>query len=390
MGEIGTIFKSDKIECSFNLSRIGPPMGKPFEIRVISNDDQKRQKSEKAIRDFLAAVDGVSDVDTDVVEGKDELNLALDYDQLARTGLTVDDVLTTLRIAFDGQVVTSMVTLDRQIDFRLHLNRKGRRDINFIQNLPILNRYGNIINMKSFVSLKRQSSKAEYHHVDGKRSTAIFGNVDIDKISPIEVMKLVKKNFPGDRSVAISYSGQPVETELIFGDLSYSAGIALVGVFLLITLILNSFSKPLIIMAPLPFLLIGVAFALLTHGLPMAMLGGVAVVGLMGVVVNGSIVMVHTIDKISGGEGLTMEMVIDGAVSRLRPVLLTTVTTIFGVLPTAYGWGGYDPFLSQMCIVMAYGLLFGSMIVLFLVPILYNMGIDVETLLNKKNMKSPG
>ncbi len=368
---------------SFNITRIGPPMGKPFEIRVIANDDLLRQKKENEIKEYLTTIDGVYDIETDEIAGKDELDLILNYDMLAVTGLTVEDVLTTLRIAFDGQIVTDMATTEKKIDFRLRLDQKGRKDANFIRNLPILNKYGNLINLKEFVTLKRQPAKAEYHHIDGKRSTTIIGNLDIEKISPVNAMNLVKKKFPGDKKVTVAFSGQPVENELVFGDIGSSAAVALIGIFLLITLILNSFSKPFIIIAPLPFIIIGVTFALLSHGIPISMMGGVAVVGLMGVVVNGSIVMVHTIDDLAEASGITREVITDGAVSRLRPIMLTTVTTILGILPTGYGWGGYDPFLSLMCIVLAYGLLFSTTIVLFLVPILYNIGLDIEKLIHR-------
>ncbi len=372
------IIDTEKIKCSYDLKRLGPPMGKPFEIRVISNNDKSRTLKEQEIVKFLATVEGVADIDTDEIGGKNELNIDIDHDILSRAGLNVEDVLTTLRIAFDGMIVTDLTTVDRKLDFRLRLNRLARGDINFIDSLPIVNSRGRLINLKSFISLKEQPSRAEVHHVDGKRSTTVFGSTDIQVISPVEVMEKVKLKFPSDGMVTIAYSGQPVETELIFSGLSLAALIALAGIYLLIALMFNSYAKPFIIMLSLPFMVVGLAFVLITHGIPMSMMTGMAMVGLMGVIVNDSIVMVHTVHDISGTGEITSDVIIKGAVSRLRPVLLTTITTILGVLPTGYGLGGFDPFLSHMSLTLAYGLLFGTGIILLIVPVLFHVGTDLK------------
>ena len=100
-------------------------------------------------------------------------------------------------------------------------------------------------------------------------------------------------------------------------------------------------------------------------------------VGLMGVIVNNAIVMVHTIRSLAEDKPVTEEHILHGSVSRLRPVLLTTITTVLGVLPTGYGIGGSDPFLSHMSLVMAYGLLFGTGITLFMIPLLFAAGNDL-------------
>ncbi|MCP4135419.1 MAG: efflux RND transporter permease subunit [bacterium] len=387
------------ISYSVNLKRIGPPMGKPFEVRISSNDDEVREAKEKEIKAFLKSLDGVSDVENNESDGKEEWNLAIKHDTLARTGLTVEDVLSTIRIAFDGQIVTDMVTsgkknaasseifdmpaINKKIDFRLRLNRKGRADTAFINSLPIMNRHGNLINLKEIVELKPQTGKAEIHHVDGKKTVTLFGNVDIEKIAPVEIMAKVKEKFPSSLKAEISFSGQPVESGKIFADLGSAAILAFLGVYLLISLIFNSFAKPFIIMLTIPFGLVGIAFSLVTHGQPLSVFSGVAMVGLMGVVVNDSIVMVHTIGHMAEDKPISKDLIVEGAVTRLRPILLTTFTTVIGILPTAYGIGGYDPFLSQMCVSLAYGLLFGTMFILFLVPIYYAVGLDMRMVIGK-------
>jgi multidrug efflux pump subunit AcrB len=370
-----------------NLIRVGPPMGKQFEIRVIANDDQLRDKNIREIKKFLSSVKGIIEIEDDQVEGKDELNLLINHSILARTGLTVEDVLTTLRIAFDGFIVTDMITLDKKIDFRLRLNKKGRANVNYLKNLSIINKYGQIIKLHNFISIQEQPAKGEIRHIDNIRSVTIFGNTNSDIISPLQVMKMVQEKFKSNESVEIAFAGQPTETKKIFGDLSKASIVALLGVFIIIALIFNSLTKPIIIMATVPFIIIGIVFALFTHGEPASMFSGISMVGLIGVVVNTSIVMVHTITDLSQEAKVTREIVIQGAVSRLRPILLSMVTTVLGILPTAYGIGGFDFFLSSMSLAMAYGLMFSSIIILFLVPVFYAMGMDVGLMMDKIKLK---
>lgn len=367
-----------------NLNRLGPPMGRPFEIRVISNNNELRDKKEKEIREYLETLPGVYDIENDYIEGKNELNLTIDHDILSRTGLTVEDILTTLRIGFDGVIATELATVGKTIEFRLRLNERARANKDFIDTLPIANSTGNMINLSMFTSLVEQPSRAGIHHINGIRATTVFGNTNLKEISPVEVMNKVRSVFPSDTDVSIEYSGQPVETNLIFSGLASAAFIAFIGIYLLIALILNSFTKPLIIMTSIPFLVIGFALVLITHGIPASMMGGIAMVGLMGVIVNNSIIMVDTIRGLSGDTKITKSIIIQGAVSRLRPVLLTTITTVLGVLPTGYGIGGTDPFLAHMSLVLAYGLLFGTVITLFMVPLLFTVGIDISNITSRK------
>lgn len=382
-GELNLLSQKMNFEYSIYLKRIGPPMGRDIEVRVISNNDELRFNKMDEIQKFLMNTNGVYNVETDKREGVKEIAMNLDYSMLSITGLTGEDVLNSIRIALDGLIVTDMSSSERQVNFRLKLNNKICGDATSLQELqmvnsqrvlPIKNQQGNLINMKQLVSLNERTAEATIHHIDSVRSNTILANINNKIISPTEVMDLIKNKFPSDSKIQIDFSGQPVETNLIFSGLTSAAGVALLGVYLMIALIFNSYTRPIVIMLSLPFMAIGLAFVLLTHGIPGSMMVGIAIVGLMGVVVNASIVLVDTITNLSESNKITMDMIIEGSVSRLRPIVLTTATTVLGVLPTGYGIGGFDPFLSHMSLVLAYGLLFATAIILILVPVLLMIG----------------
>lgn len=380
--KLDELIKKDVETFSTKIIRFGPPLGRPFEIRIVSNDIEIRKSKMEEIKKYLSTINGIYDIEDDELEGKRELNLEINHDLLSRSGLTVEDLMNSFHIAYEGLVVTDIVTLDKTLDFRLKLNEKARSDINFIYKLPILNRLGQEINLKQILSVSESKSLAELKHIDRKRYGAVFGNLDRDKISPEEVMTKVKEKFPSGENYKITYSGEPIENQKIFKNLGIAAIIALLSVYLIIVFIFNSFFKPFIVILAIPFGIIGVIYSIFLHGMALSMFVGIALIGLMGVIVNNSIIMVYTTSERTEG-GLTDQGIIDGAVKRLRPIMLTTITTILGLLPTAYGIGGHDPVLSPMSLALSYGLLFGTIVVLYFIPVVYSYANQLEKVFQK-------
>ncbi|MCB1142744.1 MAG: efflux RND transporter permease subunit [Leptospiraceae bacterium] len=357
---------------SSHIIRFGPPLGRPFEVRIIHNDSIKRKKKAEEIKEYLKSLEGVYDVDDDEIEGKDELNLQIDHDLLASTGLTVEDVLNTIGFSFEGRVVTDLVTVDKKIDFRMRLNEKSRADLDFLRDIPILNRMGQEINLSPIIKINESGSTDEFKHYNGKRYMAVFGNLDKDKMTPESILNLLKEKYSSEREVRLEYSGEPIENKKIFSNLGIAALFAIVSVYLIIALIFNSYLKPVLVLSAIPLGLIGVMLSIFIHGMALSMFVGIALIGLMGVIVNNSIVMIYTSTD-DPEQKITDEVIIQGAKGRLRPILLTTTTTILGLFPTAYGIGGYDPVLSPMSLALMYGLLFGTLVVLLFIPSVHSL-----------------
>ena len=381
--KLDEVIKKEVDNFTTKIIRFGPPLGRPFEIRVVSNDSEIRKSKMEEIKKYLSTIGGIYDIDDDELEGKGELNLVINHDLLSRSGLTVEDLMNSFHIAYEGLVVTDIVTLDKTLEFRLKLNEKARSDINFIYKLPLLNKLGQEINLKQILTVSESKSLEEMKHIDRKRFGAVFGNLDRGKITPEEVMLKVKEKFPSGETYKIDYSGEPIENQKIFKNLGVAAIIALLSVYLIIVFIFNSFFKPFIVILAIPFGIIGVIYSIFLHGMALSMFVGIALIGLLGVIVNNSILMVYTTSEGSEG-GLTDEIIINGAVQRLRPIMLTTITTILGLLPTAYGIGGHDPVLSPMSLALSYGLLFGTIVVLYFIPVIYSYANHMEKVFQRK------
>lgn len=364
---------------SFILKRIGPPIGYDFEIDVVANDDQIRNATVAKISKMITNIKGVEKIENNNLIGNPELNFKINYAQLSSFGLTVQEVVQTLQMTFDGLVITKTATLGGMLDYRIQVQGNAKDQQQYFKNIPIMNQRGQLVDLSKVVTIEEHQGQAEITHFNGRRSTKVFGSVDKFSINPESIMTQVKKQFPDNQNYNLEFGGEAAESAIIFKDVKIAGITALLGIYLILALIFNSFKIPFAVMSIIPFLLVGVAWALFTHGEPMGMFSAMAMVGLMGIVVNDSIVMIDTILKREGDRPLHIDVIIDGATSRLRAILLTTLTTVCGLFPTAYGLGGYDFFISPMCLSMSWGLLFSTLCVLLLLPCFLAIGLDIKS-----------
>jgi len=171
-------------------------------------------------------------------------------------------------------------------------------------------------------------------------------------------------------------------------DFLRAVAMALSMIFVILAANFNSIIRPIIVMMAIPFGLVGVIFAFYLHGNPLSFMAMLGCIGLTGVVVNDSIVLVDFIVSLRKKGVGKFESIIEAGKTRLRPVILTTVSTVAGLLPVAYGIGGSDPFLKPMALAIGWGLAFATVLTLLLVPCLYAISDDVTALLHR-GKKSP-
>jgi len=384
-GQVGEISGAKSVR--FEIEKSGPPTGKPVEFHIHSDSDEDRAHFVSMMVDELKSMKGVTDIDTTQKKGRDEYKLNLDYDKLAVAHLTVNDVASTMRVAFDGIDTTSIIRDNEEVKIRVRFPAHSREKIQDILNLKIRNPEGKLIPLWSFATLGTIQADTAIHHTDGDVTTTITAQTQkgvtanqvidhlTEKISPL------LKDYP---SVNFSYGGEAEKTTESMRSLFIAFGGGAIAIYLILTLLFNSLSQPLLILAGVPFGLIGVTWAFYFHGIPFSFLSLIGVVGLSGVVINASLIMVDFTNKLVGekfpdGFSHTKDLyrpVIDGALRRLRPIIISTITTVAGLLPTAYGIGGSDPFISPMVLAVAYGLIFGTLLTLFLIPCLFLINKD--------------
>lgn len=374
---------------SFSVMAGGPPAGKPITIRVIGADDKIRAKLTNDVEAFLTKIDGVKDLTRDDDPGKDQVEIKIDYDKLARLGLTVADVAQNVRVAYDGEVVTSVRYGEDDVDFRVILQEKARKNVKYLKNLTVPNNRGRLIKLSEVAKFVTEPGPNDVHHFDRERTTTIFGDVDLDITTPLAVSGAVAKNFKLDvdyPGMRFQIGGEAQETAESMQGLFIAFIMAAIGMYFLLTLLFNSFFQPFIVLLAIPFGLAGVIIAFALHGESFGFLAILGVVGMAGVVVNDSLVLVDHLNQLmkERTDESVLSIVARGTADRLRAILMTSATTVVGLLPLAYGVGGADLYMGPMALALGYGILFATPLTLVLVPAYYLIANDIADLFGRK------
>lgn len=375
-------------ELNFAPRVVGPPMGRPVTVHISGNDDGARRRVAAALAARLEAIPGVVDVEVDEEPGIRHVDLRPDWGKLTLLGLDAEIVSLTLKAALHGVPVTEVRGLEETVTYRVQLDPISRRSLDTLLDTPVRSRTGRTALLRDVVRPVEIPSVATIHHRSGVRTATV--NAGFDPASGLTAhamgRRLEREVFGelADPAVRIANGGEAVETAETLGNLFMVLFIAVLGITLVITVMLDSVLDAIFVVAVIPFGVAGVILAFFAHGAELslfAMLGGI---GLAGVVVNNAIVMVDAVkqrirDATAAGEDPAAAMV-DAVIERLRPILVTTISTLGAVLPTAYGLGGYDAVLSPMSLALGWGLVFSTSVTLLLVPCLFATAQDLRSL----------
>ena len=371
----------DNILVIFETKKVGPIQDRPITVYLSSNADDSLNRAAKAVENILRDMRnlGVTDIDNSRKLGKEELVINMDQNKLASIGLSTGAVAQVLRIAYEGEIVTDIQTLEEEIEYRLLLKEESRKHEEILEKIGVKNPEGYLVSLDRFISFDSRSSDLEILHRNGLRSITLSASLRNSEISALEAAKIIKERIAGlkgmPEEVVIEIAGEALKTNIIMKDMKTAVLMAVVGIFLVLSLFLNSWGKAFVIIAIVPFIIVGIVIALFLHGQPISMFVLLAAIGLTGVVVNDSIVMTDTLsagfNKRGIQEGSSIDILADLASQRLRPILLTTLTTLGGLLPMAYGLGGYEKMISPMSLAFSWGLLFATIITLYIIPVLF-------------------
>ncbi len=379
--------KTDELEdhgkIIYLISTGGPPVGKPISLQIIGSNDLLRSQLADSVEAFMGSIAGVKDITRDDKGGKGQVEIKINYAKLARLGLTVADVAQNVRIAYDGEVITSLRYGDEDVDFRVMIEEKARKRLSYLNKLLIPNRQGRLIPLSEIAYLKSGPGQSDFRHLDGERTITIEADIEQDAITPLEVNEAVLNHFNVDRDwpgVRIGLGGEIFETEKSMAGLFRTLIIAVVGVYFLLVLLFNSMTQPFLVMLAIPFGITGVIFAFAFHGEPFSFVAIMGIIGLSGVVVNDSLVLVNHINeqKRKKPDANIRDIVAEGTADRLRAIIMTTLTTVAALLPLAYGLGGTATFMAPMALALGWGLVFATPLTLVLVPCLYTIGHDLS------------
>lgn len=366
----------------FAKRRAGPPGGRPVAIGIRGEDYQEIQAAVAAVKTLLLEEPGVSDISDTFTPGKDEIHLVIQPNQAAAAGLSLGDIGQAVRTAFEGTVPTTIRRASEEVDIRVRLHPSHRESLATLKELTIANGRGQRIPLSRVATFERRPSIASYEREDNQRQIVVEADIDYRQTTPLAVGAAIAEHLPSLQTsyphLSFHFGGEQQDTQENTQELLRIVIITFCGIFLLLTLLFNNIFQPFLISLTIPLAVIPVVWAFYFHNMTLTFFALIGMVALAGVIVNNAIVLTSFINTYRQEGMTTTSSIITACQTRLRPILLTTITTVSGILPTAYGIGGLDPFVVPLAMALGWGLALGSILVCLAYPIFLTIFDDLR------------
>ena len=372
----------------------GGPPGRDIDIRLMGDDLDILKKAAGEVMGIIRTIPTANAVDENLSYGAEERIIRLT--SLGKAlGFTVSSVGQQLRAALDGAIVTRFARGDEEVTVRVALPENETKNDN-IGNLRLIGPQGQFVQLAEIATVENRLGFSVVRRQDGFREVSVTADIDTDLITTPEALAKVREGGLDDivqkYDLRYRYDGRDTERAEAFGDMQVGATMALVCIYIILAWVFSSWLLPFAVMIMIPFALIGAVIGHYVMGLTMTILSMFALIALAGIVVNNSIILVATIERrLEDTDGDRMAAILSGTVDRLRPVILTSFTTICGLSTLMFEKSLQAQFLIPMATTIVFGLGITTMLVLFVVPSALAIGDDLKNGANaiKRMFKSP-
>ncbi|MCB0420217.1 MAG: efflux RND transporter permease subunit [Bdellovibrionales bacterium] len=360
-------------EINFEKGQAGPPVGAPINIGVRGQNYEEIMKVVSELKAKISEIEGASDIQDNYSLGKRELRIFVNQEEAAAANLSLADIGRTVRAAFSGLKATTIKKLDEEIDVLVGYNKESRLQSDSLETLMVPNRLGALIPLKSVATIKHDQGISFYSHEDNQRMVRVTGQIDesvtnaratAEKIDQ-EILPEFRKKYP---HISYVFGGEDRDTKESMESLAKAFLVALIGIAFVLIIIFQNLLQPFLIVLTIPLGIMSVIWTFFIHGMPISFMAMLGVIALGGVIVNNSIVLVSFVNENRARGKKRTESIMLAGEHRLRPIVLTTLTTAAGLLPTAYGWGGLDQFVVPVALALGWGVLFGSVLTTVVFP----------------------
>ena len=376
----------------FDKQEGGPPRGRDVEVKVKGDRIPQLVAIANQLKKKLSSIDGVFDVKDDFKSGKPEIRLRTKGEKLRQFGLTIFQVANNVRHAIEGNTCTVYRDADEAIDVVVKYTKNSMNTIDALSQMMIATPSGISVPLKDIAQISRENSLVDIKRFDVERAITVSASVDREVTSPAIATQVLQATF---EDIGFRYPGYSLDFRGEFDQILESfkeLGLKLLpmGVMLMYFILgaqFKSFLQPFIILFAIPFGVIGAMVGLLITQSTLSLIALFGVVALAGIVVNDSIVLIDFInqrrnqnqksktyddqEKANDPVDELRDAVLKGSRLRLRPIVLTSLTTIAGLIPMFLGLGGKSPVWQPLASTIIFGLLFSTLLTLFVMPALY-------------------
>ena len=355
------------------------PGGDSLDIQMFGANSDTLKAAAEALKSELGQFAEISGLEDTLAYDKEELILEL-TPQGDALGLGIDALGRILRNRLGGIEAASFPDGTRSGTIRVELPG-NELSADFLDRTQIRTPDGIYVPLADVVTVQSRTGFSTVRRENGIQLISVIGDLDdddaarateIQQIINDDILPRIESNF----AIETMLSGQSEQEQRFLNDARTGLILVLLGIYLTLAWIFSSWTRPVVVMSIIPFALVGTIFGHYVWGIPMSMFTVVGLIGMVGIIINDSIVLVTTVDEYAEDRGL-VPAIIDGTVDRLRPVMLTTLTTVLGLTPLLYEGSNQAEFLKPTVVTLVFGLGFGMVLVLLVVPSVMAMQADV-------------
>ena len=363
--------------------RRGGPPGRDLDIRLSGGSPDTLKTAALELREVLAGYAGVSNIGDDLAYGKPEIIMALTPRGTA-LGFTLQSVGQQVRDAFDGAIARRFAEGEDEVTIRV-LRDQPEDGFAALENLSLKSPQGIFVPLTEIVTLNERQGFSAIQRINGATTVSVSADLDTNVTTPAEMVAALQSGsvpaIARSHGLAYEFAGRDEERRKSFADLRFGAFVALGLIYLILAWLFASYSLPLAVMLIIPCGFVGALVGHLLLGFPLTILSLMGLLGLSGILVNDSIILVsRAVERRGWGEDLETAVVM-ASCDRFRAVLLTSLTTVGGLTPLLFERSLQAQFLMPMAVTLVFGLAFATLFVLFLVPAVLGIGHDLRRML---------
>ncbi|WP_434355588.1 efflux RND transporter permease subunit [Parasalinivibrio latis] len=350
--------------------------GGAIAFRLQADNLEALSGASQALKEKLATYEGVFDITDNFGDSSEEIRLSIRPEAEA-LGLTLSDLATQVRYAFYGFEAQRILRNKEEVKVMVRYPSDQRRSLSHLESMMIRTPDGIALPFSSAANMELSESFVSINRIDGKRAVSVTANADKTQVEPGKIAAEISKEFlptlptrfPG---VTVSLEGETEEEQKAIFSLAQGFFFALFTVYALMAIPLKSYTQPLIIMSVIPFGVIGAVVGHFLLGLSMSVLSMMGIIALAGVVVNDSLILVDFVNRARREDGVDKQTaVVEAGCYRFRAIMLTSLTTFFGLVPILLETSLQAKIVIPMATSLAFGILFSTLVTLILIPVLY-------------------
>jgi HAE1 family hydrophobic/amphiphilic exporter-1 len=362
------------LKTSFNtISMWGAANVSPVQIEILGPSLADVVRFSETVTGIVAQAKGTADVTTSWEEGKPEVKIEVDRDKTARMGLTLAEVGLAARTAIEGDIPTKYQEGDTEYDLRVVLNKTSRTKAQDVGGITLVNRSGQPVQLRQIANVTFGKGPSEIQRKDRERLVTVAANLS-GEVPLGQVTAEIEQAVAGagiPPGIQVFYGGDSENMRDMFSDMTIALSMAILFVYIIMVSLFESYIHPLTIMFSLPVAMVGALGGLALTGMTLSMFSMIGIIMLMGLVTKNAILLVDFTNTLRA-RGLTMhDALLEAGKTRLRPIVMTTATMIFGMLPLALALGAGSEMRQGMAIVVIGGLTSSTLLTLVLIPVVY-------------------